>query len=90
MLARRAAAEIPSGDQNRRAFVPRIIQDEITLLSPVAIKPPVVKKKLPEASFFDSLQKLLGDDLVSIDVNAIQRRHKSTMYSECLHCDFDL
>jgi len=47
----------------------RPVQDEIPAGSPVE------KQERPVAGPLDSLQELLRDDLVRIDVRTIQRRH---------------
>src|SRR5207302_37224 len=85
MLARRSAAEIPARDQNACTFVPRLIQNEIRILLPVGTKPPVVKHKLPKAGAFDALEKLLGNDLVGIHVDSVERRDVATVCPKRIH-----
>ena len=64
MLARRPGAEVRAGDQDR-------VLGELDL--PVA--QPVVEEELAEAGPLDPLEELLGDDLVGVDVGAVEHRH---------------
>jgi hypothetical protein len=61
VLARGAAAEVPAGGEDR---VPRQL--------PAGLLGPVVEEELAEAGPLDPLQELLGDDLVGVDVAAIE------------------
>ena len=75
MLAARAAAEVLAGDENLRALVARIVERERSGSgSPEAVLPPVEEEKLAVAGALDALQELLGNDLVRIDVGAVERR----------------
>src|SRR5208282_4021943 len=85
MLSRTAASKIVARDQNRRALVARLVQREIFVLGAVGIEPPVDEQPLLEAGPHYSLQKLLGDDLIGIDVGAIERRDHPGEILECLH-----
>src|SRR3954447_5497633 len=57
VLAGGAAAEVPSGDEDR-----------VRLELDLAVADPVVEEELAEAAPLDPFQKLLGDDLVGVDV----------------------
>src|ERR1700675_4242718 len=85
VLSRRSAAKIFSSDQNTCAFKARLVQHKVRVLRSVRLKPPVIKQKLSKARLFDPLQKLLGNNLVGIYVNAIQRRDASPMQCEWFH-----
>jgi len=85
VFARRSTTKVPPRDQDARAFVARLIEHEIGILLSVHAKPPVVKKKLSEASFLDALQELLGNDLVRIHIDPIQRRYATAMHCEWFH-----
>ena len=53
--------------------------------TPVIEKPPIIKQKLTEARPLNSLQKLLRNDLIRIDIGAVERGHGALMNSETLH-----
>src|SRR5207237_444347 len=63
VLARRPGAEVAPRDQDR-----------VWLQLDLAVADPVVEEELAEASALDPLQKLLGDDLVGVDVAAVEHR----------------
>src|ERR1039458_4077162 len=85
MLARRSAAEVLSCNQNARAFIARLVQYEVGVLAPIRAEAPVIEHKLAKARALDPLQKLLGDDLVGIDVDPVERRDESAMDSKWFH-----
>src|SRR5690349_16781687 len=64
MLAGGAGAEVGPGDEDR-----------VRLQLDLAVADPVVEEELAEAGPLDPLQELLGDDLVGVDVAAVQDRH---------------
>src|SRR5437870_10232506 len=70
VLARTAAAEIGTRDEDRRLFEARLIQHELA----VGLIAPVVKESGGESATYDRLEKLLRDDLVGVDVGTIHRR----------------
>ena len=61
VLARRAAAEVAPRDEDR-----------VRLELDLAVADPVVEQELAEARPLDSLEELLGDDLVGVDVGAVE------------------
>jgi hypothetical protein len=73
MFARRAAAEVGAGHQDRRAAILRLVQHERGL------ELPVVKEEGPEAGSLNPFQKLLRDDLIGIDVITAQGYGQSAM-----------
>src|SRR5258705_5708263 len=56
-------------------------RDGLSLLSAA----PVEEKEFPKPRALDALQKLLGNDLIRIDIHAIQRRHARLMYTKRFH-----
>src|ERR1700722_1144238 len=86
MFAGRSGAEIPARHQDARACIARFIQNEVRVLFSVRAKSPVIKQKLAEAGALDPLQKLLGDDLIGVDVDPVQRSHAAAMNGEWFHC----
>ncbi len=46
---------------------------------------PIVEQKLPKATAFDPFQKLLGHELVRVDIAAVHGNHKPGVFGECLH-----
>ena len=64
MLSGRATAEVAAGDQDR-----------VRLELDLAVADPVVEQELAEAGPLDPLQELLRDDLVGVDVGAVEHAH---------------
>ena len=79
VLARGTAAEIFPRNQNAGACVTRLVQNKPSVLLPIRCKSPVIKQKLSKARALNPLQKLFGNDLVGVNVDAIQRCHKPSM-----------
>src|SRR5713101_5963987 len=79
VLTRRPAAEIGAGDKHRRALELQPVEREIRGLAPV------VEKERAVAGALDALEELLGDDLVGVDVGAVERRHASYDVLDRLH-----
>ena len=50
------------------------VQLEVRIGLPVVREAPVEEQELAEAGALDPLEELLGDDLVGIDVGAVQRQ----------------
>src|SRR5690606_8804775 len=82
MFARRATAEVLTRQQHAGALVAREVQPEVLVhralrtilvgLANIQVAP-CIEQVRSEAGALDGLQKLLGDDLVGIDVGAVQR-----------------
>jgi len=85
MFTRRSAAKILPRDQDARAGITRIIQRKGGVKCAVRIPSPIIEEKLAKAGFLDALKKLLGDDLIGINVCAIERRDRAGMFAEGLH-----
>src|SRR6185503_10673990 len=85
MLARRSTTEVLVSDQDRRALITRLVQDERGIRNAVCRVAPVVKEKLPEAGALNAFQKLLRNDLIGIDVCTIERRDQPGMLTKRNH-----
>ncbi len=77
VLAGAAAAEVLSGDEDLRALVMGLVEDEVRVgLAGVGAfldAAPVVEEEVAVAGALDALEELLGDDLVGVDVGQRQR-----------------
>ena len=71
VLARRAASEVRARDDDRRARVAGIVHDERR------VAPPRFEETLTESRSRDALQPVRRDDLVRVDVHAIDRQRAS-------------
>src|SRR5581483_5220540 len=65
-----------AGDQNRAAMR---VQLEVGILHPVE------EEELAEARALDALEELLGDDLIGVDVGAVEHDCARGHAAECLH-----
>src|SRR5215472_5228501 len=85
MFPRRSTPEILSRHQYACSRIARFVQHKVGILRSISPKAPVIEDKLSESGLFNPLQKLLGNDLISIDVNAVQRRHAPAVYPKWFH-----
>src|SRR5580704_12687224 len=76
VLARGAAAEVAPREQDRRTRLVRGAQLEAGILHPVE------EEELAVAGALDPLQELLGDDLVGVDVGALEHDDGTAHLSE--------
>jgi hypothetical protein len=83
--ARRAAAKIVAREQNRRALIPRLIQKKTFITGTVGAIPPVRKQSFAQTGPFDGFQILLGNDLVSINIDSIKRSNQTFECSKSVH-----
>src|SRR2546423_590309 len=79
MLARRAATEVLARKQDGGALVARLIEHE------TRIAPPRAEQRFREAGALDRLQMLLGDDLVGVNVGAVERHDQPGQHGELFH-----
>src|SRR4029453_6160868 len=79
VLPRRAAAEVRPGQKDPGAVALGPVELEVRLL------PPVVEEELAVARALDSLEELLRDDLVGVDVGAVEHRRASCHRAKGLH-----
>src|SRR5690606_30727348 len=61
------------------------IQFKIRIGSSVLLQTPVEKEKLTESSSLNPLQKLFGNDLVSIDVDTVEGGYNSGVFAKGFH-----
>ena len=77
MLAGTAAAEVFSGDEDLRALVMGLVEDEgfvgLAGVGAFLDAAPVEEEEVAVAGALDALEELLGDDLVGVDVGAVER-----------------
>src|SRR5664279_1787453 len=85
VLARGTATEVLACDQHGRRAEVLLVEYEVFAVAAIRMVSPVEKQELPKARALDALEVLLGDDLIGIDVLAIQRRHHATMFANRLH-----
>ena len=55
---------------------------------PIRPEAPVIKKKFAKAGAFDSLEELLGNDLICVDVGSIENSYEAGVNSKRLHFSF--
>src|SRR6185295_5647952 len=79
VLARGAATEVLARKENGRALVARLVQDELAVLAPLG------EESLREAGALDRREVLLRDDLVGVDVGAVEGGDQAVQYCEFLH-----
>src|SRR5215469_7286225 len=82
MFAGTAAAEIRARHQNRRIAKARLLQHKPA----VGLSAPVIEEPRTESTSHYRFQKLLGDDLVGINVGPIHRSHQPGEIFERFHC----
>src|SRR5205085_1736241 len=85
VLARRAAAEVASGEQDLRALVLGAVELEVGPQAPVLVEAPVEEEELAEPGSLDPLEELLRDDLVGVDVGALENGGAARDRAERLH-----
>ena len=85
VLSAGSAPEIPSGDEDARARLLGPIEFEGGVERAIGPKTPVEEQILAEARAFDPFQKLLGDDLVGIDIGPVEGGHDSGERHERFH-----
>ena len=85
VLARRAAAEVAPGHQHRAAAVRVLVEHEVRALGAAVVVAPGVEEERAEAGALDALEELLGDDLVGVDVGAVERHQRAVLAAERPH-----
>ena len=73
MLPRRTAAKVGSGNEDRGIVKSRIVEDETIIRRAIAMKAPIMKQELTVTGSLYTFQKLLWDDLVSVNVWPVDR-----------------
>ena len=79
VLARRAAAEVAARDEDPRPLRFGPVELERGVLAPVE------EEELAEAAALDALQELLRDDLVGVDVGAVEHQRVRRHLAKRLH-----
>src|SRR5918999_1460126 len=79
VLARGAAAEVLAPEEDGCRLVPRLIEHELRVLAPVG------EQALAEPGALDRREVLLRDDLVGVDVGAVERRDEAVQDGELVH-----
>src|SRR5438552_7919877 len=93
MLARRSAAEVLARHQDRSTLIAWFVQRERRIGLTLHEKAPVVEQKFSEARALNPLQKLLGNNLIRVDVGSIERCDEPCVNAKWSHdlCDeYDL
>src|SRR5580692_6645880 len=85
VLPRRSTTKILADHQDTRARVPRMVENKRWILLAIARAPPIVKQKLAESGALNPLQKLLGNNLIGIDIRPMQRRNPTSVNANGFH-----
>src|SRR5258708_21986462 len=85
VLAGRAAAKIFPGEKNAGAGIMRRVQGKLQIGLAFVVKAPVIEEEVAVAGAPNALEELLGDDLVGINIVAIQQGDNSGVLSEAIH-----
>src|SRR6185503_4318089 len=72
----------------RRALVTRFVEYKRRVRFAVRQVAPIVKNKLSKPRALDAFQKLLGNDLIRIDVGTIERSHEPGVFVKSFHLVF--
>jgi hypothetical protein len=62
-----------------------LIQEKLRVRGSILLPAPIEKQSLTETGPLDGLQELLGDDLVRIDIDAVERSDDPGHFRERLH-----
>ena len=77
VFARAAAAEVFSGDEDLCTLVMVLVEDEgfvgLAIVGAVLDAAPIVEEEVAVASALNAFEELFGDDLVGVDVGAVER-----------------
>src|SRR5215213_4205577 len=86
VFSARTTAEVAAGEQDAGAFGVRLVQLEVGIERAVVIANPVPEQELSEAGSLDPLEELLGDDLIGVDVGAVEGDDFAGVGGEGFHC----
>src|SRR5690348_6230020 len=87
MFARGAATEVVTSQKNRGTLIARLVQKERWIGRAVLLFPPIKEEAFAKPRPLDGFQKLLRDDLIRIDVDAIQCGDETGYLSEGVHAN---
>jgi hypothetical protein len=85
VLSRRTATEIASRDQDGGGVVSREIQFKVGVRGSIFVESPIKKEELAEAASLDAFEKLLGNDLIGVDVRAIHGGDHTGVFGKRIH-----
>ena len=85
VLARRAAAEIVAGDDDRRLSVGGLVENEVGVLGAILAIAHFGEQTRAEAGALDRLEILLGDDHVGVDIVDRHRRRDPGQCRKLVH-----
>ena len=85
MLAARSAAEVARAKAALAPFSSGRLSSKSGIGDPSSRKRQSKNKNLPKAGALDALQKLLGDDLIGIDIGPIHRGDQAGVFGEWHH-----
>ena len=85
MLATAATTKIPLCHQYGCTLINGSIQLKIRILLRFLEIAPIEKQELAKTGSLDSLEKLLGNNLIGIDINPVQRRDQACVLCKWLH-----
>src|SRR6185437_2841825 len=88
VLAARSAGEVLAGNENLRALVAGIVENEVGVLVARRGATPVEEEEFAVAGALDALEELLGNDLVGIDVGAVEGGGQCCEGLEGFHASF--
>jgi hypothetical protein len=66
VLTRRTGAEVGAGNEDVGAGVLLVVEDEVAVIAPFA------EEALAEARALDALEPVAGNDLVGVDIGALE------------------
>ncbi len=85
VFPRGATAEVMAGDEDGGAVVARLVELEVRIERAIVEITPVVEKEWAVASALNALEELFGNDLVSIDIDAVERSNEALEADEWFH-----
>src|SRR5205814_8256761 len=85
VFARRSATKILSRHKHACSGIAGLVQGKGGILRTVLAAAPVIEQKFAKASALDSFEELLGNDLVGINVGAIEWNDFTFMNAGRLH-----
>src|ERR1700678_3437623 len=92
MFTRRPASKVLPCHQDLRAAIPRLVENELRIGSAgvrsLLNAPPIEEEEFTVAGALDPLEELLGNDLIRIDIDPVERSGKRGQFAKWLHFSF--
>jgi len=85
MFSRGSTTEILSRYQNTRARIARMVENKRRVVLAIAGAAPIEQQKLAEPGALNPLQKLLGNDLIGINIGPMKRRNTTFVDANGFH-----